>query len=156
MATPAKRPFRLTAAAGRPLAGEVRTAGGARPAVVICNDLPLLADRLARAGFAVVSWDPGGSGDEALDDLSVVLDALGSGALGAGGGAYGLVGQGAAGGVALRWAAADERVRALVTWAVPVSALPAGATVRAPWLTLDGEDEGAVQATIDWFARHLA
>ena len=156
MATPAKRPFRLTAAEGRPLAGEVRSAGGARPTVVICHDLPLLADRLARAGFAVVSWDAAGSGDEALGDLNVVLDALGRGALGVSGAAYGLLGQGAAGGVAVLRATADERVRALITWAVPVSPLPAGATVRAPWLTLDGADEHAVQATVDWFARHLA
>ena len=70
---------------------------------------------------------------------------------------YGLLGQGAPGAVAVVRAAADERVRALVTWAVPATALPPGTTVRAPWLTLDGAaDEGAVQATIDWFAQHLA
>ncbi len=157
MATPAIRPFRLTAADSRPLAGEVRTAGGARPTVVIGHHLPVLAERLARAGFTVVSWDATAPEADALGDLGVLLDALGSGALGVAASGYGLLGQDAPGAVALVRAAADERVRALVTWAVPATALPPGATVRAPWLTLDGAaDEGAVQATIDWFARHLA
>ena len=71
MATPSKTSFRLTGADGGPLRGDIRTAGGARPAVVICHCFkgfkdwgffPPLADRLARAGFTAVSFNFSGAG----------------------------------------------------------------------------------------------
>jgi hypothetical protein len=78
VATPAERSFRLTgltAPAGAPVSVTVTSAGGRRPVVVLCGVPPELAGRLARAGFAVVSFDPW------PDGLDVVLDALGRGVL---------------------------------------------------------------------------
>lgn len=78
MATPAQRSFRLTGltgAAGPPVSVAVTSAGGRRPVVVVCGAPPGLAGRLARAGFAVVSFEPW------PDGLDVVLDALGRGVL---------------------------------------------------------------------------
>ncbi len=68
MATPAKRSFRLTGGTGSPVAVEVTSGGGQRPVAVLCSPLkPGLAERLARAGFAVVSFDP------PRDDGSIAL-----------------------------------------------------------------------------------
>ena len=145
MASPTKTSYRLTGADGGPLRGDVRTAEGARPAVVICHGFkgfkdwgyfPVTADRLARAGFAVVSFNFSGAGvgddgetfDEPerfgrttysaqLADLEVVLQALGSGALGIEPSAVGLLGHSMGGGVAILRAAADHTLQALVTWA---------------------------------------
>lgn len=54
---------------------QVLSAGGRRPAVLLCPSLPDLALRLARAGYAVVSID-------AADHVADVLTALTQGALG--------------------------------------------------------------------------
>jgi len=188
--------------------------------------LSYLGDRLARAGFAAVSFTYSGSGIGAdVRDLEVVLGALSRGSLGLRPTAYGLMGHGLGGDVAVLGAAQDERVTGLVTWAtvarldrliapplyrdVPhdleahsearLDFVRAAGRVRAPWLIVHGaEDElvpvgdahelcraarqaellvvantghnfGArhpwtgstpsldrvVQATLEWFARHL-
>src|SRR5207248_10516072 len=71
LATPSKRSFRLTGADGAPLRGAVTSAAGERPVVVVCHGLkgfkdwgffPYVVERLARAGFAVVSFNFSGSG----------------------------------------------------------------------------------------------
>lgn len=145
MASPIKTSFRLTGADGGALRGDVRTAGGARPAVVICHGFkgfkdwgyfPVAADRLARAGFMAVSFNFSGAGvgddgetfDEPerfgrstysaqLADLDVVLQAVGSGALGFQPAAVGLLGHSMGGGVVILRAARDHSIEALVTWA---------------------------------------
>jgi dienelactone hydrolase len=145
MGTPTISSFRLTGADGGPLRGDVRTAGGARPAVVICHGFkgfkdwgffPATGDRLARAGFAAVSFNFSGAGvgddGETFDeperfgrnthsiqsaDLDVVLRALGSGVLGFHPTAVGLLGHSMGGGVAILRAARDQTIQALVTWA---------------------------------------
>src|SRR2546427_6283749 len=77
MATPSKRSFRLSGAAGSPVAVEVTSAAGQRPVVVLSGrPTPGLGERLARAGFAVVSFAPPGA-----PELEIVLDALGRGVL---------------------------------------------------------------------------
>ncbi len=97
---------------------------------------PYLAERLARAGLAAVSFNFSGSGvgedpetfDELerfgrntytseLRDLEIVLEAFVSGALGVGPAVYGLFGHSMGGSICVLRAAADDRARALVTWA---------------------------------------
>jgi dienelactone hydrolase len=145
VASPTKTSFRLIGADGGPLRGDVRTAGGARPAVVICHGFkgfkdwgyfPVTGDRLARAGFAAVSFNFSGAGvgddgetfDERerfgrttysaqLADLDMVLRALGSGAFGFQPSAVGLLGHSMGGGVVILRAAGDHTIQALVTWA---------------------------------------
>jgi dienelactone hydrolase len=145
VASPIKTSFRLTGADGGALRGDVRTAGGARPAVIICHGFkgfkdwgyfPVTADRLARAGFAAVSFNFSGAGvgddgetfDEPerfgrntysaqLADLDVILQALGSGALGFQPSAVGLLGHSMGGGVVILRTARDPTIQALVTWA---------------------------------------
>jgi dienelactone hydrolase len=103
--------FELAGADGRPVRGEVRTAGSGagRPAVVICHGFkgfkdwgffPHLAARLARAGISAVSFNFSSSGigpdgesfseperfaratiSGDLDDLTRVSEALGAGQL---------------------------------------------------------------------------
>ena len=65
---------------------EVTSAGGDRPVVVLAGASAPLVARLARAGFATVTFDAHGSGD-----WDVVLDALQRGALGLRAERYGLV-----------------------------------------------------------------
>ncbi len=96
---------------------------------------PQIADRLARAGFAAVSFNFSGSGvgadnetfDELerfghntytneLQDLDLVLDALERGAVGPRPVAWGLLGHSLGGSISVLRAARDKRVRALVTW----------------------------------------
>jgi uncharacterized protein len=145
LSTPSKRSFRLIGADGGPLRGDVASAGGRRPVVVICHGLkgfkdwgffPYLGERLARAGFAAVSFNFSGSGvgedNETFDeperfarntytrelrDLAIVLEALVSGGLDLRPATYGLLGHSMGGGLAILRAAQDERARALVTWA---------------------------------------
>ncbi|HEY7686547.1 MAG TPA: alpha/beta fold hydrolase [Gemmatimonadales bacterium] len=145
MASPIKTTFRLTGADGGPLRGDVRTAGRYRPAVVICHGFkgfkdwgyfPVTADRLARAGCAAVSFNFSGAGvgedgetfaeperfgrstySRQLVDLDIILQALGSGALGLEPSAVGLLGHSMGGGVAILRAARDRTIQALVTWA---------------------------------------
>jgi len=97
---------------------------------------PYIAERLARSGFAVVSFNFSGAGvgedNETFDelerfarntysnelrDLDIVLGALREGAFGFRPSACGLLGHSMGGGIAVLRAAQDERVRALVTWA---------------------------------------
>lgn len=146
MATPTLTRHSLPGALG-PLLTDVRSADrrGAAPAVVVVHGFkgfkdwgmfPPLADRLARAGFTVVSFNLSGSGvDQSgefvwperfgrntfsaeLRDIAAVLDALAGGRLGtAPPTRIGLVGHSRGGGMAILQAARDDRVRALVTWA---------------------------------------
>lgn len=131
----------------------MRTAGGVRPAVVICGGpLPELADRLARAGFAVVSFAPAGSGD-----LALVLEALQRGTVGVAAEQYGVIGHGTGAAIALLRAVGDNRVRALVTvTAAPVQG--GDAALRERWLELTASTPGVEElgrASIDWLGRHL-
>ena len=144
MATPARRAFSLTGADGGPLRGEIRAAGGSRPAVVICHGFkgfkdwgffPVTADRLAQAGFAAVSFNFSGSGvgepgdvfneperfrhatySNALRDLTGVLAELRGGRLGVQPTAIGVLGHSMGGGIAALQAAVDPGITALVTW----------------------------------------
>lgn len=130
-----------------PLLIDVRAAGRTtpRPAVIVLHGFkgfkdwgmfPVLAERLATAGFAVVSPNLSGSGvDDAGDfafperfghatfsadlaDFTAVLDALSAGDLGvAPPPTVGLVGHSRGGGTAVLATAADQRIGALVTWA---------------------------------------
>ncbi len=107
----------------------VRTAGGERPAVVLIPAAPVLAERLARAGFAVISLDR-----DAPDDLAPVLAALGRGELGFRATAVGVLGWGTAGAAAAQAAATAARV---------------------PWLALaDSPDAG--DAAVRWCSAQLA
>ena len=97
---------------------------------------PVVAERLARAGFAVVSFNFSGSGvgedgetfseperfgrntySRELEDLEIVLRALRDGAFGLRPRAIGLLGHSLGGGVAVLRTARDPGIRALVTWA---------------------------------------
>lgn len=127
MATPAKRSFRLTGATGSPVAVEVTSGGGQRPVTVLCGPLkPGLAERLARAGFAVVSFDPAGA-----PGLEIVLDALARGVLDVDADSYALIEPRDDGSIALARAAAGVRVPGLVVGDMPVD-LAAAAIVQ--WL----------------------
>jgi dienelactone hydrolase len=145
MATAKHTTFQLTGADGGPLRGDVRGAAGARCAVVICHGFkgfkdwgffPVVATRLARAGFAAVSFNFSGSGvgpdgetfDEPerfarsthsgqLQDLDAVLRALRDGAFGFRPAAVGLLGHSMGGGIAILRTARDRDIAALVTWA---------------------------------------
>jgi uncharacterized protein len=130
-----------------PIAVEVRTSDrqSPRPAVVIVPGFkgfkewgmfPVLAERVARAGFSAVSVNLSGSGvDERgsfafperfghntfsaeLQDIRRVIDALEQGQLGmVATSSMGLVGHSRGGGMAIVAASRDARVHALVTWA---------------------------------------
>jgi hypothetical protein len=130
---------------------DVRSGGGARPAVVCCQSkewgfFPALEDRLARAGFAVVTC-------ESIANLGIVLDALARGDLGDVPTAVGLVGPGLGGSIA--------NVGAVVTWGsktvdqrgeAPVLELQ----LTKPWAGPSVEYDQAFDATVSWLARHLA
>lgn len=140
-----KTSFQLTGADGGPLRGDVCRSKNARAAVVICHGFkgfkdwgfyPTVTDRLARAGFAVVSFNYSGSGvgedgltfseperfghgtyTNHLRDLDVVLHALRDGRFGPSPSSLGLLGHSMGGGIAALRAAADPAVKVLVTWA---------------------------------------
>ena len=146
MATPTLSKHVLPGTLGEVLV-DVRAGGrdSARPAVLVVHGFkgfkdwgmfPPLAERLAQAGFSVVSPNLSGSGvDDAgefswperfghntfsaeLADMGVVIDALTAGTLGVSPPArIGLVGHSRGGGVGVLQAARDARIRALVTWA---------------------------------------
>jgi len=106
---------------------EVTSGGGQRPVAVLCGPFkPGLAERLARAGFAVVSFDPPGA-----PGLEIVLDALGRGVLDVDADSYALIEPRDDGSIALARAAAGVRVPGLVVGDMPVD-LAAAAIVR--WL----------------------
>ena len=146
MATPALTSHRLPGTLGELLV-DVRAGGrdSPRPAIVVVHGwkgfkdwgmFPPLAERLARAGFATVTFNLSGSGVDdrgelvwpdrfgrdtytaELEDLGIVVEALARGDLGvAVPSSIGLVGHSRGGGVAVLHAARDPRVKALVTWA---------------------------------------
>ena len=146
MATPTLTKHTIPGAIGEILV-DVRAGGrgSARPAVVVLHGFkgfkdwgmfPPFAERLARAGVTAVTPNLSGSGvDDAgdfsrpdrfsrntfsaeLDDLGRVVAALASGDLGvAPPGGIGLVGHSRGGGIAVLYAAANPRIRTLVTWA---------------------------------------
>jgi pimeloyl-ACP methyl ester carboxylesterase len=146
MATPTLTSHTLPGALG-PILVDVLTGDRevSRPAVLVVHGFkgfkdwgmfPAVALRLARAGFTAVSFNLSGSGvDEHGDfvyperfghntfsaeqhDVQVVLAALARGDLGlAAATEFGLLGHSRGGGTAILAAAADPRVRALVTWA---------------------------------------
>jgi pimeloyl-ACP methyl ester carboxylesterase len=145
MATPTLTKHVLDGSLGEILI-DVRAAGrdSPRPAIVVVHGFkgfkdwgmfPPLAERLARAGFATVTFNLSGSGvDDSgefvwpdrfghntfsaeLHDLGLLSDALGRGELGvAPPTTIGLVGHSRGGGIAVLHAARDRRVQALVTW----------------------------------------
>jgi dienelactone hydrolase len=144
MATPRLATLELPGADGGPLYVDVRSGargGEARPAVVICHGFkgfkdwgffPVLADRLALAGFAAVSFNFSGSGvtpgSDVVDqpdrwfgqtlsaDLADLATVIGYAAA-EGAPWIGLVGHSRGGGLAILGAAGNVRVKALVTWA---------------------------------------
>ena len=131
MATPATRSFRLTGAAGSPVAVEVTSAAGQRPVVVLYGvPRPGLAERLARAGFAVVSFEPPGA-----PSLEVALDALGRGVLDVDADSYALIEPREDGSIALARAAAGVCVPGLVVRDMPIDL--------------------AAAAMVQWLAKHL-
>jgi pimeloyl-ACP methyl ester carboxylesterase len=128
--------------------------------VVICGGfLPELADRLARAGFAVVSFNmPDSIAVSQVQDLDVVLDALRRGTVAVAAETYGLIGHDTGAAIALLRAAGDERVRALVTVASSVRLESSDEAVRERWLEIPGSNpvvEQVLRASVDWLARRL-
>ena len=157
MSTPTLTRHELAGVLG-PLHIDVRAGGrtSPRPAVVVVHGFkgfkdwgmfPPAAERIAQAGFTVVTFNLSGSGVDAqgeftfaerfgrntysieLDDLARVMSALEHGELGtAAPSSVGLLGHSRGGGDAVLHAAEDPRVRALVTWAAigSVDRWPAG------------------------------
>jgi pimeloyl-ACP methyl ester carboxylesterase len=131
------------------------------PAVVLCHGFkgfkdwgffPPFADRLARAGYLVVSWNASGSGvDDSgefvwperfgrntftveLADLPSVLDALDGTLLGVvRPTSIGLVGHSRGGGLAILATARSPRISALVTWAAISSSARWSAGMQRRW-----------------------
>ena len=162
MATPTLTRHRVPGALGEILV-DVRAGGREtpRPAVVVVHGFkgfkdwglwPPFAERLARAGFSTVTLNLSGSGVDdtgefvfperfghntfsaELQDLSRVADALAAGDLGvAPPASVGLLGHSRGGGIAVLHAAADPRVRALVTWAAISTVERWPAAERAAW-----------------------
>ena len=99
LATPTRQMFRLPT-----VSVEVTSAGGERPVVVLPGASATLAGRLARAGFATVTFE--GQGPH---DLELVLAALEDGTLGLGARRYGLVERGHNGAIVLTRVEAGTR-----------------------------------------------
>jgi hypothetical protein len=109
---------------------EVTSAGGDRPVVVLHGAPAPLAARLARAGFATVTFAAQRSGD-----LDVVLEALQRGALGLGARRCGLIER------------ADDG-------SIVLTRIEAGA--RSPGLTVPADPpDHAVAAVMQWLTQHL-
>jgi uncharacterized protein len=162
MATPTLTKHSLPGSLGEILI-DVRAGGRAstRPAVLVLHGFkgfkdwgmfPPLSQRLAQAGFIVVSPNLSGSGVDdqgdfslperfghntfsaELEDVRRVIDALMAGQLGVPTPAtLGLVGHSRGGGIALLQAARDPRVRALVTWAAISSVERWPSAQRSSW-----------------------
>jgi dipeptidyl aminopeptidase/acylaminoacyl peptidase len=162
MATPALTDHTLPGALGEILIS-VRAAGrkSPRPAIVLLHGFkgfkswgffPPLADRLAKAGFTVVSYNASGSGVDAggeftfpdrfghntysaeLADLRTVLAALRAGELGVVAPTkVGLMGHSRGGGIAILQAAKDPGIAALVTWATIALIDRWSAGAKADW-----------------------
>lgn len=146
MATPTLTTHTIPGVLG-PIFTDVRTSDRTlpRPAVLIVHGFkgfkdwgmfPVLAERLARAGFTAVSFNLSGSGVDPqgdfafpqrfgqntwsieLQDLTSVMNALTDGRLGlAPTSTFGIVGHSLGGGAGILLASQDPRIRALVTWA---------------------------------------
>jgi uncharacterized protein len=146
MATPTLTRHTVPGVLG-PIAVDIRTSerSAPRPAVLILPGFkgfkewgmfPVLAERVARAGFSAVSINVSGAGVDdngrfvypdrfghntfsaELEDVRRVLDALEQGRLGmVRTSSVGLVGHSRGGGMAILTAGRDPRVHALVTWA---------------------------------------
>lgn len=140
MATSKVSAFSIRGADGLPIQGNVHSArrsGDPRASIVICHGFkgfkdwgmfPVIADRLARAGFTAVRFNFSGAGvsdgdafdqperfredtySRQLTDLGNVLDWLGEPAVG-------VLGHSRGGAVSILRAATDARIVALVTWA---------------------------------------
>ena len=126
--------------------------------MVICPGFNDAAERLARAAFMAVSFDFPGA--PMLRDLEIVMAALMRGEWRVVPSALGLLGYATGGAIAVQRAATDTQIRALVTWGGSPDVVSAG-RVRVPWLIVqDAQDERAFElamnATVDWFAKHLA
>jgi len=134
---------------------DVRSGVGVRPAVVCCRGpgestdggfFPALEDRLARAGFAVVTCD-------SVANLGIIVAALGRGELGDVPTAIGVIGPGLGGSIAT--------VRAVVTWGSKTAAPQLGGAPvldlprTQPWAGPGREYDQAFDATVSWFGRHL-
>ena len=162
MATPVLTKHRLDGTLGEILvdvrAGTRRVPG---PAVVLCHGFkgfkdwgffPPFADRLARAGYVVVSWNASGSGVDdtgefslperfarntfsaELADMESALGALDRGELGvARPTSIGLVGHSRGGGLAILAASRSDRVSSLVTWAAIGSPWRWSAEMQRRW-----------------------
>lgn len=121
--------------------------------------LPEVADRLARAGFAVLSFDFSDAGVASqIHELDVVLDAVRRGTVGVATETYGLIGHDTAAAIALSRTAADDRVHALVTFATTAPLDTNVEAVRVRWLDLPGPNpvvEQVVRASVKWLARRL-
>jgi dipeptidyl aminopeptidase/acylaminoacyl peptidase len=162
MATPTLTKHSLPGSLGEILI-DIRAGGRAstRPAVLVLHGFkgfkdwgmfPPLSQRLAQAGFIVVSPNLSGSGvdDEGdfslperfghntfsaeLEDVRRVIDALMAGQLDVPTpSTLGLVGHSRGGGIAVLQAARDPRVRALVTWAAISSVERWPSAQRSSW-----------------------
>ena len=158
-------PFRLQSAEGLPLRGDLHApVAPAGPPVLIVHGfkgfkdwgfMPVLAARLAEAGFPACRFNLSGSGvgddDERFGepanferntyskeqaDIATLLDALAAGALpGLQGSSerLGLLGHSRGGGGAILAAARDARVRGLVTWAAISTVQRYDDAARADW-----------------------
>ena len=100
LATPTRQMFRLPT-----VSVEVTSAGGERPVVVLPGASATLAGRLARAGFATVTFE--GQGPH---DVELVLAALEDGTLGLGARRFGLVERGHDGAIVLTRVEAGRRL----------------------------------------------
>lgn len=158
MATPILERHTLRGAQGDILI-DIRAAAGQapRPAVIVLRGFSGLPERLARAGFTVVSLD---AERVTPDDLESVIAALDRSDLGVPRPtSIGMVGQGPGGGSAILATAGSPRIATLVTWAAVASAPVEAAAerVRVPWLRLSPASgpEPAIDATTGWLIRHL-
>ena len=148
MSTSQQHPFSLPGAA--PLSGTVWAARGSRPAVLLPSNSPRdsgVAAALARAGFAVVSWERPGPGTE---DIGRIRDALGAGALPVRTSSYALMAGQVGARDAIHWATTDRRLGALITWGMTVTQDERAAVIEeahrvtCPWLLLvDERDKSA-------------
>lgn len=146
MATPALTHHELAGALG-PILVDVRTSArdASQPAVLVMHGfkgfkdyafLPVISERLARGGYAVVTISVSGAGVDAagafsyperfarntytreMDDIALVIRSLSSGALGVSPPtSLGMIGHSRGGGVALCVARETPAIAALVTWA---------------------------------------
>jgi pimeloyl-ACP methyl ester carboxylesterase len=169
MATPTLTKHSLPGSLGEILI-DVRAGGrsSARPAVLVLHGFkgfkdwgmfPPLAQRLAQAGFTVVSPNLSGSGvDDSgdfslpdrfghntfsaeLEDIGRVVDSLMAAQLGVPSpSTLGLLGHSRGGGMAILHAARDPRVRALVTWAAIATVERWSAADRDSWRTVGRTD----------------